>query len=182
MTIAADNTKNIVDGNDVATVLYYTFKINKSSDLVVVRTDSSDVETLMVEGVDYTVAGVGGAAGGSITYPLAGDPLPTGEKITMNRVPVITQLTDLINQGGNYAEVLEDALDLLTMISQRLNEIANRAIVLDVSDESGAVLSLASPAASQLIGWDSTGLSLTNVSPGSVFLATPARYRAPRRH
>lgn len=174
MTIAADNTKNIANGNDVATVFNFTFKINFSTDLVVVRTDASNVEYVLTEGVDYSVTGVGSDTGGSITYPLSGSPLPTGEKLTMYRVPAIKQLTDLINQGGYYPQTVENALDLLTMIAQMLNEALGRAIKLDVSDESGADITLPTPVASTVIGWNSLADALQNISPGSVSLALPA--------
>lgn len=177
MTIAADLTKKIYTGNDVTTVFPYPFKIFQSTDLLVVLTDTTvtpNTEVLLTPGVDYTVSGVGDEAGGNVTYPISGDPLTTGEKLTNWRVPAILQGTDFQNQGGFHAETHEDSFDLATMISQYINEFVQRALALSVSDESGASLVIPGPEAGKVLGWNSIPDALINLDPGSVSLALPA--------
>ena len=83
MTIATDNNLNQYDGNDATTVFPYTYKINDDVHLVVVLTDTDGNDTTLVLDTDYTVSGVGEASGGNVTYPISGDPLATGEKLTI---------------------------------------------------------------------------------------------------
>lgn len=173
MTVPSNKTKEIYDGNDVTTVFPYPFKIFASTHLQVILTDANDAETTLTEGIDYTVSGVGDAAGGNVTYPITGDPLATGEKLTVYRVPINIQSTDFNNQGGFFADTHENAFDLLTMITQYLQELVQRALTIPVSDDSGADPTLPIAEASKLIGWDSTGLFMVNYAPGSVTLATP---------
>ena len=177
MTVAADLTKKIYTGNDVTTVFPYPFKIFQSADLLVVLTDTTvtpNTEAILTEGVDYTVSGVGDESGGNVTYPVSGDPLATGEKLTNWRVPAILQGTDFQNQGGFFAQTHENSFDLATMISQYLSEFILRAFALSVSDESGASLIIPRPEAGTVLGWNSLADALENVDPGSVALALPA--------
>ncbi len=134
MTIATATAKSgPYNGNGVTTVFAYGFKINSATHIRVVRTSAALVETDLVLTTDYTVSGVGVAAGGSVTLT-SGALAATGEKITLLRSPPFIQETDLENQGAYYAEVVESAFDLLTMQNIALKERVDRAAVIPVSD------------------------------------------------
>ena len=175
MTVSSGQTKVIHTGNDTATEFSFIFKVFKSEDLVVIHTDASDptVETTLIEGIDYTVDGAGTANGGSVTYPISGDPLPTGETITLWNNPNIAQELDLINQGVFHPNSIENALDLLTMFALNLDERLNRGVVLQISDQSGVDVILPSPRADTVVGWNNAGDALVNLDMGSVELAIP---------
>jgi len=135
MTISTEVSKNQYTGNAATTVFAYTFKITDASHLGVYIADDNDERVLPdpVLNTDYTVSGVGDEGGGNVTYPISGSPLPSGYKITINRESPLLQPTDLENQGGYFAEVQEDALDYLTMITQGLQEQLDRCPKVDIS-------------------------------------------------
>jgi Pectate lyase superfamily protein/Right handed beta helix region len=175
MTVSTSVSKTVVNGNGVATIFAFTFKINSSSDLVVVKTSTAGVDTTLTLGVDYSVSGVGAGGGGSITYPLTGTALATGERITMRRVVPLTQLTDLTNQSAFYAEVHESAFDVLVMADQQLQEQLNRAILAPVGESTALTLPAVVDRAGKYLTFDSSGLptasTVADVS-GDLFGAT----------
>jgi hypothetical protein len=122
MTVATSVSRITVAGNGSATSFAFPFKITSSAHLVVTKTTSAGIVSTLTEGTHYSVTGVGSESGGSITYPLSGTALPTGDTLTMRRVVPLTQTTDLTNQGAFYAEVHEDTFDRLTYITQQLTD------------------------------------------------------------
>ncbi len=69
MTVSTTNTRNSYSGNGSTTVFAYTFKIFDDDDItVIIRTDSTGVETTKTKTTHYTVSGVGSASGGDITF------------------------------------------------------------------------------------------------------------------
>lgn len=128
MTVPTSDNREQYLGNDSATEFDYAFKIFNADDLVVILTGSDDSETTLVRGSDYSVGGVGEEAGGSVTYPLSGDPLATGEKLTILREIPLVQETDLRNQGAYYPETIEDELDRSRMIDQQQEEVLGRTL------------------------------------------------------
>jgi hypothetical protein len=147
MTVPTNDNREQYQGNDSATVFPYAFRIFDSADLQVYLTEEDGMQSLLVEGTDYTVSGAGDEDGGNVTYPVSGDPLANGEMITILRVINITQETDLRNQGAYYPEVVEDALDRGRMIDQQLQEQLDR--------------SLQQPEASG--GYDAEGVRISNI-------------------
>src|SRR5690348_4477621 len=110
MTIATSSSRAIARGNGVATSFAFGFLIPDSSEMTVTYTDASGVQTVLDPSL-YTVAGIGDAAGGTVTYPLSGSPIASGTSITIARAVPYTQPTSLVNQGGYYPAVVEGALD-----------------------------------------------------------------------
>lgn len=129
MTVSTSDNREQYAGNDSATEFGYAFKIFKADDLVVILTATDDSETTLVRGSDYSVDGVGDESGGTVTYPLSGDPLATGETLTILREIPVVQETDLRNQGAYYPEVIEDELDRGRMIDQQQEEQLARALL-----------------------------------------------------
>ncbi|GAA0567413.1 hypothetical protein GCM10008997_15010 [Halomonas salifodinae] len=128
MTVPTSENRVQYEGNDSATEFDYTFKIFDADDLVVVLTDVDDTETTLVRGSDYSVDGVGDEAGGTVTYPLSGDRLATGETLTILREIPVVQETDLRNQGAYYPETIEDEFDRSRMIDQQQQERLERTL------------------------------------------------------
>ena len=98
--------------------------------------------------------------------------LAVGKKMVISSQVPYLQQTDLTNQGGFYPEVINDALDRATIQIQQLQEQPSRTLRLPISSTANAELPPQSP--NDLIGWDATGESLTNIDPAS--LATVVAY------
>lgn len=133
MALTTTTNKVIHNGNASATVFAYTFPILDASHLTVIYTDEDDVETTL-SASQFSVTGIGGRTGGSVTYPLTGSPIATGTKLTIVRTVPYTQTTVLSNQGGYYPEVVEARLDQIYMAMQQLAEIVGRYTVSSISD------------------------------------------------
>jgi hypothetical protein len=101
------------------------------TDLAVYRTpEIIDDAAQLVLTTDYTLTGAEDENGGTLTLvnPIDGDSL-----IIINDPP-ITQLTDYPEAGKFPAESHEHALDKLTIICQRANDMARRAVRLEDYD------------------------------------------------
>lgn len=120
------------EGNGVTTAFPFTFRVFTESDVSVTLTDADGVESLLVLDSDYSVQ-LDPLGGGEITYPLTGDPLDAGLKITITGGLEYDQPTDIRNQGGFYPQVIEDSLDRLTIQTQQLAEMAGRAVKAPIS-------------------------------------------------
>ena len=132
MTIASEDSKSgPINGNSSTVIFDYDFKILDQAHLKVIQTDANSVETTKTLTTNYSVAGVGEDSGGQITMVVAP---PTGETITIVRDIAVTQPVDLRNRGGVSPEVLETALDLLTMINQQQKEELSRSVKIAASD------------------------------------------------
>lgn len=116
MTITTTGTTIAYDGNDATTVFPYPFRILTASDLLVILTDANGSDTVLTQTTHYTLSGVDNQAGGSVTMLAAP---ATGETLTLRRVMGATQAVDLRNQGTIHAEVVETALDRLTLLTQQ---------------------------------------------------------------
>lgn len=152
MTITATTSKATFNGNDSATSFPFTFKVLDQSHLVVVHVSSSDVETVKTITTDYTVslnADQETNPGGTITYPVSGAPLATGDDLIVYRNISAVQTTDMDQQGQPFLQV-ESALDWLTMITQQQQNELSRSIKSALSDDAGINLTL--PAASTRAG------------------------------
>ena len=134
MTISSENRKaGPFTGNGSTVDFPFTFKCFTSADLRVVLTNSAGVETDLTLTSQYTVAlnpDQDASAGGTVTTLTA---YSSSYKITIVGDVSYTQETDITNGGGFYPEVIEDALDKMTMQIQQVNEKAERAVKVDVS-------------------------------------------------
>jgi len=164
MTVASPASKVTANGNGVTTVWPFNFRVIEESHLQVIVTDISGVDTPLSSGYSVGLTDLGG----SVTYPLAGAPLPVGAKITILRVVPLTQETDLTNQGGFYAETVEDRFDLLTMADQQQQEELDRTVKLSVSDTNGLTLPPPSERAGRLLGFDAAGAFAVTTSQQAI--------------
>jgi hypothetical protein len=129
--IAIKTDKQAKNGGGVYS--FNTFSITDTEDLKVLQTDADGLEedvlstaytlTLLEDGTGY------------ITY--AG--LPDGYTVTVYRETDTKQEVDIKNQGGFFPEVIEGALDRLTMMVQELHEKAERSVKMKISDSTTKV-------------------------------------------
>lgn len=125
------------NGNDSATAFPFEFKVFVKSDVLVTLTDTAGFESTLVLDSDYTVtlsSDQDSQPGGTVNYPVSGPPLPEGYKLTLSGNLPYSQPTDIQNSGGFYPQVVEDALDRLTIQTQQLAEEMTRTVKVDVSD------------------------------------------------
>ncbi len=135
MTIQSQNRRVAYDGNGLTVAFDYTFRIQDEGDLTVILQSSAGVDAVQTITTHYTVSGVGDAGGGTVTMVTAP---AVGETLSIFVDPDLTQLTDYSNGGTFPAQSHEDALDKLTLIAKRTRDIAERGLVLEDGDVSGA--------------------------------------------
>lgn len=169
MTISSTANKATSYGNGVATNWPYKFLIPNQSQLSVIVTDPLGNQT-QLSASQYAVTGIGDPNGGTITYPLSGAPLPALWSITRLRTLPIVQQTDIVNQDGFYPDVIESALDYLTMVDQQLCEQLGRTLSFPAADPAlSGVLPAAAARANKGFGFDASGLPfMIDLTIGSV--------------
>lgn len=120
-----------------ATVAFpFAFKVFTTADVRVVLTDSNSVESDLALGTNYTVAlnpDQDANPGGTVTTTAA---YATGYKITLTSQVQNLQPLTLTNQGGFYPQVINNALDRLTIMAQQLAEQVSRAVKTSISSSS----------------------------------------------
>jgi hypothetical protein len=176
MTISSETRKaGPFDGNGVTTSFPFTFKTFAGADVKVIYTDADAVETVLVLDSDYTIAlneDQNANPGGTVSYST----LITGEKLTLLGNVEYTQETDIQNQGGFYPEVIENALDKLTMQVQQVKEQVDRAVKVDASSsvlptdyltQASAAANSASASASAASASESAALVSANAAAAS---------------
>lgn len=157
MTISTTSNTVVVQGNGLTTSFDFTFPVPLASELFVYYTDATGAVTTLNPS-QYSVTGIGTANGGAVTYPLSGSPIASGTSLTIQRIVSYQQLTDLVNQSGYYPNVVENALDYLTMQTQQLAQEQTLAITVPLSaSPSNLVLPSAAGRATTLVGFDSSG-------------------------
>lgn len=108
-----------------------------ATELVLTKTSTTGVVTLLTLGVDYTVSGIN-TASGTVTLT---DALAVGETLRIERATPLTQELDLSSAGAFNPDAVETALDKLTRIDQDLrmqierNAITGEIMKLDASGE-----------------------------------------------
>lgn len=146
-------------GNGVQTQYPFGFTTFLNSELVVTRTDTSGNETVLTLTADYTVAfnaDQNAAPGGTITLTSA---LASGFLLTITSEVQRTQKTQLTNLGAWYPEVVETALDKLTILVQQLANLITRSLKIPVSDGEGTVTETPTKTqrANKYLGFDAQG-------------------------
>lgn len=128
--MALETTTNRVsyNGNSVTTAFSFPYYFLADGDLKVILVDSTTgAETVQVLTTNYTVAGEGVEAGGTVTMLVA--PI-TGKKLVIYRDPALTQGLSLNENDPLPANSVEEAFDRAAMIEQRTRELAVRSITL----------------------------------------------------
>jgi hypothetical protein len=165
--MAVGTQTNLVsyNGDNVATEFAYPWLVYKDTHLLVYLQDTTTLAlTLQTQGVDYSVTGIGDATGGNVVAVAAP---AADEKLIIVRQPPATQLAQFLNQGGFYPLAVEQALDLLQMQIQTINEKLGRGIF----GQLGEVFSTLPPPPDregQLLLFDEDGLP--SVSSAELFV------------
>lgn len=172
MTVSSTQSRKTFAGNgsttsfDTSPIVFFD-----TSDLLVYAvTDSTGASELLVENTDYTATGGSGSTG---TISTAGGSSPygapaSGITLVIDRQVAATQESDFVNNDASDAEVVEDALDRLTMLAQQNANGLTRAVTLASSDVSGANPELPTPVADGYWKWNAAGTALEFVDIGTL--------------
>lgn len=149
-------------GNGIANTFSFTFKTFDAGDLSVIKTSSSGNESTLVKDSDYSVSlnvDQDTSPGGTVTYPITGTKLASGEKLTILSALEYEQTTDLLGGGAFNARVIEDTFDRVTVQIQQVLEEVSRGVQFPRSDESSLnpVLPTAEQRAGKYLAFDESG-------------------------
>ncbi|MDR2800410.1 MAG: hypothetical protein LBB52_03980 [Desulfovibrio sp.] len=132
MSIETTTTKQIYEGNGSAVVFPVPFLYNKPEHIKLLYTDAQETDREISGNFQVVVNGAGDT---SVTYPVTGEPIPSGTRLTLYRQTPQTQIIDFTSVGDFDPDVLEhDGLDRLEMQIQELQEEIYRAIKSSLSD------------------------------------------------
>lgn len=135
MTVSNTTASITLPGNDSATSFAFNFEIPYQADGVTpavaayITVLNGDTETLVLN-TDFSITGVGNdfPTGGTVTYPISGTPLGTGDTITIYRALDYVQPYSFTNV--NFAPSnIETALDTIAFLLQQLNAIQQAAVI-----------------------------------------------------
>jgi parallel beta-helix repeat protein len=180
MTINTTTNRVEFTGNGVTTVFSFPYYFLADADLVVLETViATGVQSVKSLTTHYTVSGEGNPAGGSVTMLTAPASTVT---LTIYRDPSAIQDVDLVEGDPLPVETaIEQPLDKLTMIVQRVLEVIGRSLRLPEGDTGFVAADMYMPAkvvrASKYSGWDADGKPIatagtTDATPISSFMAT----------
>lgn len=169
MTISKKENKVVYIGTGSKNDYDYNFLIPVEESCVVYKVAyPSNEESKLVQGVDYTVSGIGQSSGGTVTLT---ENLEDQYKLIINRENTFLQQTDLTNQESFFLEKIEDSLDILTIYTQQLLEAQDRSLQLPLS-ATGDFLLPETDRNDKLIGFDSSGNPVYYTPQNSVGPAT----------
>ena len=146
-------TSGPLAGNGSNTSFAYGQQLQSVNDLQVYLTDPYNNITNLVSGTDYLVnIGSQTSAGGTITYPISGSPLPASWYITLNLAVPLTNAFNISTLTTSTGPVIQQAVDRGTLqcltLQQEINEInttLSTGPVTSVNGQTGTVtISLAS--------------------------------------
>lgn len=165
MTVSTARAANIFNGDGILTSwsLEMTLLISAQAEVSVLT--AAGTLTDLTLNVDYSLSDVGYGLVASITYPLSGDPLPSGDKLIVTRTNSYLQdFYDVTRTSSFDTEQLEEAVDRTVLMVQDLNETVGRAIVMPNSvlaeDFDG---SLDGVSAGQALRLDDDGLGISGI-------------------
>ncbi|MCK5604946.1 tail fiber domain-containing protein [Candidatus Pacearchaeota archaeon] len=129
MTVETLTRLDEFDGNDATTEFTLTFELTVNGDVYVKHVDADDVITELTETTDYTLVD------DTLTYPVSGDPLATGERLVAYRDVANTQPYDLTGGDGYFIPDLEAGLDRCILAIQEHEENLARCVSKDIADD-----------------------------------------------
>ena len=151
MTVSSTTSRNQYTATSGQTVFPYSFEIFDKDDVAVLQNG-----TLLSEGTNYTVSGVGNNSGGNITLVVGAT---AGDVLTIYRDMAYQRLTDYQNSGDFLAQEVNDDFDRLWLAVQQNEQGTDRAIVKPITDASSIDMTLpsATDRANSFLTFDSTG-------------------------
>ena len=161
MTISTSNRRaGPYLGDGIQREFPFTFKVFNAGDVRAYVADSQGKERALTYGADYRVTlhdNQEARPGGLLTLTAA---LAVGDKLAINSKTDIVQSKVFTNQGGFYPVLLNDALDLLTVICQELQAQLARAMLAPVN--ATVTPSFPLPDAKKYLRWSDDGSTLVN--------------------
>lgn len=135
MTVPSETSSSAHVGNGVTTVFSTGFYFLAKSEVDVYLTPSGGTETLLTEGIDYTlsVPTPGSGAAGDVTMLVAPG---VGDALSIQRNPDFEQNTNLRGAGTFSASAHENALDRLTF---QTTALLRRVSALESAGAPGSV-------------------------------------------
>lgn len=128
MTVST--TESVVEHISGGPAFPIPYRFLQDSDIQAVLVDQVGNAETLVLGTQYTLSGAGTQNGGTLTSAYAASVLATpGGSLTISRVMIPVQPTDLRNQGRFLAETHEFVFDRLTMLVQQGIALASRALL-----------------------------------------------------
>ena len=163
MTVSSDVARVGYAGDGAAANFAVPFYFLDADDLTVILRRADGGETVWVRGTQYTVAGAGDPAGGSIAVPTAPiDHRPqSGETLVILRAVPLTQETDYTEGDPLPAATLERDFDKARMVDQQLGEALGRALTFTQGSPSSGI-TMPEPAADHVVKWSAAGDALEN--------------------
>jgi len=167
MTVNSTVNRVSYAGNGTTNPLSVLFPFQAQADLLVIETViATGAETTKVLNTDYTISGTTDANGfypnGGSVVPAAA--IPSTSRWTIIRDPELTQQVEHVDNDPLPAASIDNPLDKLTMICQRLDDRMDRAITFadgDVASASGALPSM--------IGKEGKVLAVNDTEDGFTF-------------
>ena len=162
-------------GNGATATFPFAFKVFTAPDLLAVTCDvASGTITTLALTADYTVvlnADQDANAGGSIT--LVAGALAAGLTLTLTTDMAELQNVDLTNGGAFYPDVINGALDTLTILIQQLSAQVARSLQAPIVDNApSVVLPAAAERAGTVLAFDGAGNPiLVTMGSGNTLLA-----------
>ncbi len=171
MTISSAVCVNQYTGNGATATYAFSFRILAEADLLVTSVTTAGVESTLVLDTDYTVSWEEGDADGTIT--LTAGNLTSGYGLTIRRERDMTQTTDIRNGGPFFQELVENALDHQTMLSQQLQAQVDRSLKVAETDDTDLDMTLpvAADRASNYLAFDADGEPIA--SSGGISASVP---------
>lgn len=134
MTIENTVSQVVYEGDGSATVFPFEFLIPAGALVVELF---NGITTVELEPPAYSVTGIGDPAGGSVTLASA---LAVGSELYITRRVAFVQEVDIGNQQKFFANVVEGALDYLTLQTQQLRTEITRAVLIRPGQDPQALL------------------------------------------
>ena len=161
MTISTSNRRaGPYLGDGIQREFPFTFKVFSAEDVRAYVADRQGRERALTYNTDYRVTlhpDQETRPGGLLTLTAA---LAVGDKLAINSKTDIVQSKVFTNQGGFYPVLLNDALDLLTVICQELQAQLARAMLAPVN--ATVTPSFPLPDAKKYLRWSDDGSTLVN--------------------
>lgn len=132
----------------------FDFLVYTAPSVFALHTSLAGVETVLVSGVDFTVAGLGVSTGGTIDITASAIVTEVGDEVLIYRSVPIERPADYAIELR--AAVLNRELDLSTMIKQELRRDVDRAVKAPLGS-AGVEINLAGSAAGDTLELDAAG-------------------------
>jgi hypothetical protein len=156
MSVSSELYKVNVVGDGSTPTIAFNRKVFNSTDIKGFSYDTTtNVETALINGTDFTVTGAGDTSSGVTITPASS--IATGTNWVLYSDAGNAQSTTLTTAGEFPAKSLEYAFDKLAIGTQEADGKADRALKLPVSDTASAELPNKTLRASKYLGFDSNG-------------------------